>query len=88
MAAVGLGLAPTALTFLMSGGPHLLAPTGSDLRRHAAVGSVLAGWHRDLNLLTLHGRSRFPGLEIWLRDGSKVSAALAARGCGGRGGCG
>jgi len=25
-----------------------------------------------LNFLTIHGKSRFPGLYIWLRDGTKV----------------
>jgi isopenicillin N synthase-like dioxygenase len=33
---------------------------------------VFAGYHYDLNFLTIHGRSRFPGLFIWLKDGRKV----------------
>ncbi|KAG8462664.1 hypothetical protein KFE25_004640 [Diacronema lutheri] len=76
MAAIGLGLPEGALTSAMAGGPHLLAPTGSDLGKHRALGTVLAGWHRDLNLITLHGRSRFPGLEIWLRDGTKLAPTV------------
>jgi hypothetical protein len=42
-AAVGFGLPPDALTSLMAEGPHLLAPTGSDLARNGQLGTVLAG---------------------------------------------
>jgi isopenicillin N synthase-like dioxygenase len=28
--------------------------------------------HYDLNFLTIHGKSRFPGLYIWLRNGRRV----------------
>ncbi|KAG1654992.1 hypothetical protein FOA52_008883 [Chlamydomonas sp. UWO 241] len=80
-ASVGLGLAPDALTSLMDKGPHLLAPTGSDLSGElATVGRVFAGYHYDLNFLTLHGRSRFPGLFVWLRDGRRV-AVRVPEGC-------
>lgn len=75
-AAVGFGLPAGALTRLMDGGPHLLAPTGSDLSRHGRRGGVLAGFHYDLNLLTIHGRSRFPGLHVWLRDGTRVAVRV------------
>ncbi|CAH2080620.1 unnamed protein product [Thlaspi arvense] len=57
-------------------GPHLLAPTGSDLRRHGQEGMVFAGYHYDLNFLTIHGRSRFPGLNIWLRNGQKMEVKV------------
>jgi isopenicillin N synthase-like dioxygenase len=57
-------------------GPHLLAPTGSDLRRYGQEGTVFAGYHYDLNFLTIHGRSRFPGLNIWLRNGQKVEVKV------------
>ena len=30
----------------------------------------------DLNFLTIHGKSRFPGLFIWLRDGRRVSVVV------------
>ena len=47
----------------------MLAPTGSDLggpsedpARH--LGRVFAGYHYDLNLFTLHGQSRYPGLFV------------------------
>lgn len=55
-AAVGFGLDADAITDLMRDGPHLLAPTGSDLAAHGELGTVLAGYHYDLNLLTIHGR--------------------------------
>lgn len=28
----------------------------------------MAGFHSDLNYLTIHGRSRYPGLHIWGRN--------------------
>ena len=39
-------------------GPHLLAPTGSDLAKYTEVNTIFAGWHTDLNFLTIHGASR------------------------------
>ena len=48
--------------------PHLLAPTASDLTKHGAKDTILAGFHTDLNFLTIHGRSRYPGLHIWARN--------------------
>lgn len=33
-------------------------PAGSDLSAHGALGTVYAGFHYDLNFLTIHGRSR------------------------------
>lgn len=57
-------------------GPHLLAPTGSDLEKYNQEGTIFAGYHYDLNFLTIHGRSRFPGLNIWLRNGQKVAVKV------------
>ncbi|KAJ3694661.1 hypothetical protein LUZ60_000038 [Juncus effusus] len=76
MAAVGFGLQKDAFTSLMNQGPHLLAPTGSDLNKHGKVGTVFAGFHYDLNFLTIHGRSRFPGLNIWIRSGQKMEVKV------------
>lgn len=39
-----------------------------------------AGYHYDLNFLTIHGKSRFPGLFVWLRDGKRVAVKIPA-GC-------
>ena len=36
--------------------------------------------HNDLNLLTIHGKSRYPGLFAWLRDGTKMQVRIPA-GC-------
>ena len=71
MAAVGLGVQKDIFTSRLEKGWHKLAPTGSDLAKND-VGAIFAGAHYDLNFLTIHGKSRFPGLFIWLRDGSKV----------------
>ncbi|KAE8660868.1 hypothetical protein F3Y22_tig00116951pilonHSYRG01004 [Hibiscus syriacus] len=76
MAGIGFGLPTDAFTSLMKQGSHLLAPTGSDLRRNGQEGTVFAGYHYDLNFLTIHGRSRFPGLNIWLRNGQKIAVKV------------
>ncbi|KAI5917179.1 Clavaminate synthase-like protein [Camillea tinctor] len=77
MAAVGLGL--PAETFSDAGryGPHLLAPTASDLTKYGALDTILAGFHTDLNFLTIHGRSRYPGLHIWARNtGRRIAVKI------------
>ncbi|KAK2735548.1 isopenicillin n synthase and related dioxygenase [Colletotrichum kahawae] len=77
MAAVGLGL--PADTFSAAGkyGPHLLAPTASDLVKYGKQDTILAGFHTDLNFLTIHGRSRYPGLHIWARNtGKKIAVKI------------
>lgn len=71
-AALGLGLPRESFSSGLANGPHLVAPTGSDLARFGARGTVFAGFHYDLNFLTIHGKSRFPGLFVWLRDGRKA----------------
>lgn len=80
LAAIGLGLPPSAFGSLMVDGPHLLAPTGADLEKHGAIGTVLAGFHSDLNFLTIHGKSRFPGLHVWMRNGTRA-AVRVPQGC-------
>jgi isopenicillin N synthase-like dioxygenase len=72
MAATGLDLPPTTFQDMMNCGPHLLAPTGSNFSKYGEADTVLAGYHYDLNFLTIHGKSRFPGLYVWLRDGRRV----------------
>jgi isopenicillin N synthase-like dioxygenase len=76
MIAVGYGLPKNTITDLMHQGPHLLAPTGSDLSKYNQKDTVFAGFHYDFNLLTIHGKSRFPGLFIWLRDGSRLQVRV------------
>jgi isopenicillin N synthase-like dioxygenase len=76
MAAEGLDLPPTTFQDMMDNGPHLLAPTGSDFNKYGKSGTVLAGYHYDLNFLTIHGKSRFPGLYVWLRDGRRMATKV------------
>lgn len=72
----------TVLYSLMEGGSHLLAPTGSDLSKYGKKGTVFAGFHYDMGLLTIHGKSNFPGLFVWLRDGTRVRyCSDASEGC-------
>ena len=86
MAAVGLGLPQDtfrdagrygyvfslSLSFVLTvSSPHLLAPTASDLVKYNKKDTILAGFHTDLNFLTIHGRSRYPGLHIWARNTGK-----------------
>eukprot|EP01132_Coremiostelium_polycephalum_P005623 gene5623-6998_t len=72
MIATGYGLPKDTITNYMKNGPHLLAPTGSDLEKFGQLDQIFAGFHYDFNLLTIHGKSKFPGLYIWLRDGTRV----------------
>ena len=80
MAAVGFDLPPDAFTSRMEYGPHLLAPTGSDYSKHFKKDTILAGFHTDLNFLTIHGKSRYPGLYIWTRSGERMSVVVP-QGC-------
>ncbi|KIO08583.1 hypothetical protein M404DRAFT_134307 [Pisolithus tinctorius Marx 270] len=68
MVALGLGLPRQTFKDAGKYGPHLLAPTASDLVKYGKKDTILAGFHTDLNCLTIHGRSRFPGLNIWARN--------------------
>lgn len=72
MTAEGLNLPTDSFSSLMHNAPHLLAPTGSNFNKLSKINTVLAGYHYDLNFLTIHGKSRFPGLYVWLRDGQRV----------------
>ncbi len=71
MAAIGMGLPARTFIDMMEGAPHLLGPTGSDLNKYGP-GTTFAGFHYDLNFVTIHGKSRYPGLYIWLRDWTKA----------------
>ncbi|KAJ3725564.1 hypothetical protein DFJ43DRAFT_1089123 [Lentinula guzmanii] len=71
MACIGLGLPSNLFRDAGRYGPHLLAPTASDLVKYGQKDTILAGFHTDLNFLTIHGRSRYPGLNIWARNTGK-----------------
>jgi isopenicillin N synthase-like dioxygenase len=79
MAALGMGLEQDTFRSRMVGGAHLLAPTGSDLLKYD-VNETLAGFHYDIAFLTVHGKSRYPGLYIWLRNWKKVAVKIP-KGC-------
>lgn len=77
--AVGANLDPNYFVDMMEYGPHLLAPTGTDLSKQS-IGDCFAGYHYDVNFLTIHGKARFPGLNIWTRYGKKLEVAVP-KGC-------
>ncbi|EOR01793.1 hypothetical protein J056_004029 [Wallemia ichthyophaga EXF-994] len=79
--AQGLGLPPDTFVDSAKYGNHLLAPTGSDLSKYGYLNSVLAGFHTDLNFLTIHGKSRFSGLSIWARNTGKKIPVSIPDGC-------
>lgn len=79
MAAVGMGLDKDAFTNRMQQGPHLLAPTASDMIKYD-VGTPFASFHYDLNFITIHGKSRYPGLYLWTRDMKRQAVSIPA-GC-------
>lgn len=70
MAAIGLGLHKYALSDKIINGDFYMSPTGIDLSK-STPGNLLTGFHRDFDLLTIHGRARYPGLYAWLNTGEK-----------------
>lgn len=58
MIAIGFDLEPSHFKDAGRYGPHLLAPTATDLERFGKKDSIWAGFHTDLNALSIHGQSR------------------------------
>lgn len=56
-----------------------MAPTGSDLVKND-VGAIFAGFHYDISFMTIHGKSRYPGLSIWTREWKKKPVKIP-QGC-------
>lgn len=79
MTALGMGVPANTFVDRMHGGNQLLSPTGSDLVKND-VGAIFAGFHYDISFLTIHGKSRYPGLYIWTRDW-KRKAVKMPEGC-------
>lgn len=79
MAAIGMGLDKDTFTSKMHQGPHLLAPTASDLQKYD-VGTAFASFHYDLNFITVHGKSRYPGLYLWTKDWKRQPVSIPS-GC-------
>lgn len=72
MAAIGMGIEKDAFTKRMEGGAHLLAPTGFDLEsKEEGEGTVISGFNSDIGLLTVRGKGRYPGLQVWTRNWKK-----------------
>jgi isopenicillin N synthase-like dioxygenase len=68
-------------SYVHSISPHILAPTASDLVKYGTKHTILAGFHSDLNFLTIHGRSRYPGLHVWARNtGKRIAVKLPPTG--------
>ena len=77
MLSLGLNLPVNTLREKLSYGPHLLAPTGSNMEMYAdKVGTTIAGYHYDLNFLTIHGKSRYPGLYVWTKTGKRIPVVV------------
>eukprot|EP00172_Hildenbrandia_rubra_P002508 Plantae.Rhodophyta-Hildenbrandia_rubra.ctg3386.p1 GENE.Plantae.Rhodophyta-Hildenbrandia_rubra.ctg3386~~Plantae.Rhodophyta-Hildenbrandia_rubra.ctg3386.p1 ORF type:complete len:400 (-),score=83.74 Plantae.Rhodophyta-Hildenbrandia_rubra.ctg3386:271-1470(-) len=75
----GLGMKEGLLWEKFKGGPHLLAPTGCDLTKYGnkeSIGVAMARFHYDLNALTIHGKSRYPGLYIWTKSGKRLKCKV------------
>ncbi|WWC73863.1 uncharacterized protein I206_107835 [Kwoniella pini CBS 10737] len=81
MVAVGLGLDENTFTDAGQYGSHLLAPTATDLVKYGKLNTIYAGFHTDLNFLTIHGQSRYPGLHIWARNSGKKIQVKIPPGC-------
>jgi isopenicillin N synthase-like dioxygenase len=76
MAAIGMGVHKDTFKTKMRGGAHLLAPTGSDLEKFNKDGTVFAGFHYDISFMTIHGKSRYPGLSVWTRNWKKKAVKI------------
>lgn len=70
MTAIGLGLKKNALLEKIINGEFHLAPPGIDLSK-THLGQVITSFHRDFDLLTIHGKARYSGLYAWLNTGEK-----------------
>lgn len=79
MAAIGWGVEREFFTGRMRFGPHFLAPTGSDLVAHGTPGTVLAGFHNDMSLATVHGPATDPGLFAWTTAGIRHPVRLPSK---------
>lgn len=75
MCALGFGLPKDIFSTKLLTGHNIVAPTGSDMIKNKP-GAIFAGFHYDFNFLTIHGKSNFPGLYIWLRTGEKIPVSI------------
>lgn len=65
MIAIGIGIDKNDLRKTIENGLQYFSPPAVDLSG-TKQGDVITGFHQDLTLLTIHGRSRYSGLYAWL----------------------
>ena len=58
MTSVGFGIPANHLPDLTKKGPHLLAPTGSDLNKYGKLGTILAGELSKKNYFMLYYKKK------------------------------
>jgi isopenicillin N synthase-like dioxygenase len=65
-------------TYVSDDRAHVLAPTATtDLVKYGQKGTILTGFHSDFGFLTIHGRSRYPCLDIWARNtGQRIGVEI------------
>lgn len=61
---------------LCHNGNHMIAPTFSDLSKYGKLNTILAGFHSDISFFTIHGKSKFSGLNIWTRNNEKITVQV------------
>lgn len=67
-----LGTERRRLRDMTIGAPHLLGPNAADLDQLTVPGTIVNAYHYDLNSLSIHGPATYPGLRIWLRNGTSL----------------
>ena len=75
MIAIGLKLPQDALSKTIINGLPYLSPPAVDLKT-IKPGEIITGFHRDFDLLTVHGKSRYSGLYAWLLSGERFSVQV------------
>lgn len=71
-----LGLEYNYFVDLCHQGNHMIAPTFSDFRKYNKKDTILAGFHSDISFFTIHGKSKFSGLNIWTRNNEKIQVSV------------
>ena len=75
MLETGLNLPHGSFSSKLLGGANKLAPNGFDLTRCEPYEPFI-GLHFDYGFLTIHGKSSFPGLFVWLPNGEKLKVRV------------
>ncbi len=76
MLATSWGLPMNFFTEEFEYGPHLFAPTGSDMVKYCEPGTVLAGVHGDVGGVSIHGPANLPGLHAWTKSGRRIQVRV------------